>query len=523
MDENRLKPAVILVADRTLSANYRVIFEGMFATMQTTQVPEVFMRRFLAPKVPTDAVGRAHVAPLGLRRVESSLLKHTHLDKQDVVCTTPERLGDLMGPWVRVVGFSSSDPLGMGMSNTTTTNFCKGELYTRRWTRQTLEQLTAWKRRYDFKIVVGGAGAWQFVTHADQKPDVDIDVVFQGYFESGGPELFSALLDGRSSEAARDLSDIGAEHICPIDEPSMLGIIELSRGCGRGCKFCAMARQGMKHLSPDTILSDLQTNVAGGLRSVVSGSEDFFRYGAKGLRPDFEKLAGLLAKMKEIKGLSFMQIDHGNITSVLQLTDDQLREIRRLLTWEERSEYLWVNMGAESANGHLVAANSPGKIAPFDPADWPQMIREVAERTNRCGFFPVFSFVLGLPGETPDDVTATLNLVRELATKNTVIFPIFYEPMASDETAARERFNVSRMTAEHLELYRTCYELNFKMVPRLLWDNQRAGGVSWAKRATMQALGRTEIVTWRRTFKKLGAQIDRSLGTAVQEERVYAS
>ena len=92
------------------------------------------------------------------------------------------------------------------------------------------------------------------------------------------------------------------ENVQPIVGPSMLGIIELSRGCGRGCKFCSMNSKKMEHLPVDTILADLETNVAGGMRSVVSGSEDFFRYGAVGLKPDFEKLHALLSQMKQIKG-----------------------------------------------------------------------------------------------------------------------------------------------------------------------------------------------------------------------------
>jgi radical SAM superfamily enzyme YgiQ (UPF0313 family) len=503
VSERKDGPKVVLVADRTLNAEYKILFEGIFATMQTTKVPEIIMRRFVSPPVATDISGRAKTAPLGLRRLESALLRFTDLQEQDVVCTTPESLPGLLGPWVKVVGFSSSDPLGKGMSNTTTDNFWSGELYTKYWTRQMLQVILQAKKKYKFKVVAGGAGAWQLIRYSEKITRECIDVIFEGYFENSGPKLFSDIVNDRPIEDHFCEKKPFTEKVQPINGGSMLGIVELSRGCGRGCKFCTMAEKKMEHLPPDTIIADLETNISNGITAVVNGSEDFFRYGSTGLKPDFDKLQNLLQQIRQVKDLSFMQIDHASITSVMQLTDEQLREVRKLLIWSKRTDYLWVNMGIESANGHLVAANCPGKISPFRLEDWEEIVCQTAERMTRAGFFSVFSVILGLPDETPDDIAKTLKLVKYLGTKKAVIFPIFFEPLSIDQS----RFTLNNMRSDHLELYRTCYEINFRMIPRLFWDNQRAGGISLTKRALMQLLGKREMVAWRRTFNKIQKQL----------------
>ncbi|MHC4716765.1 MAG: radical SAM protein, partial [Planctomycetota bacterium] len=271
------------------------------------------------------------------------------------------------------------------------------------------------------------------------------------------------------------------------------------------------------------VLADVATNVAAGVTAVVSSSEDFFRYGGTGGEVSFEALRGLLEQMRRIDGLSFMQIDHANISSVVQLSPEELGEIRRLLSWRAPTKYLWVNLGAESANGRLVEGLGRGKLGPFPADDWEEMIRTAAERLDKAGFFPVFSIILGLPGETGRDVARTLELVRFLSARRAVVFPVFYEPVRPASSADDERFSLDRMRPDHLELFRTCYEINFQRVPRLYWDNQRAGGVPWHKRMILQALGRMEVLMWRRKFVRLARRIGAGPGRAGTMAPVDAS
>ncbi len=511
--KKRLTPAIVAVADRTLSADYKILFEGMFATMQTTKVPELAMKMLMAPKVAIDENGRASTVPLGLRRAESSLLANNLFKEEDVVCTTPEGLDKVVGPWTELVMVSSSDPLGTGMSNTTTDKFWDGDLYTKYWTERMMLKLRRMKDEHKFKIVGGGGGAWQWRYNQQACERHGIDAIYDGYFEAAGPGFIKDLINDSSVGGAGPLicsaKECAVDKVRPIMNASLLGIVELSRGCGKGCKFCTMFDKPMEHLPIETIVSDIRTNIAAGQRNIACGSEDFFRYGSKNQLVNFDRVCQLLHEIGKIPGRSFMQIDHGNISSVMQFSDAQLMEIRRLMKWDRRCDYLWVNMGVESANGHLVRANSPGKIAPFEPEDWEELTREAADKMIRCGFFPIYSVILGLPGETPADTARTLKLVKDLAKKRMVIFPIFYEPFDLSQRQNNERFTLEKMTADHLELYSTCYELNFREVPPMFWDNQRAGGVGFMKRALIRLLGKTEVRAWRKAFRDLRSELDR--------------
>ncbi|MEN6549366.1 MAG: hypothetical protein ABFE07_25250, partial [Armatimonadia bacterium] len=58
--------------------------------------------------------------------------------------------------------------------------------------------------------------------------------------------------------------------------------------------------------------------------------------------------------------------------------------------------------------------------------------------------------------------------------------------------------NLNRL---HWQLLQEAYEFNFRWVPRLYADGQKAAGVSAARRMLIQALGKGNVVMWRRLLR----------------------
>jgi radical SAM superfamily enzyme YgiQ (UPF0313 family) len=275
-----------------------------------------------------------------------------------------------------------------------------------------------------------------------------------------------------------------------------MGVVEISRGCGLGCAFCAVARVPMVHLPPETILADAQTNVRAGMRSIAALSEDFFRYGGEGLRVDPPALLGLLDRLRQIPELGLIQIDHANICSIAQFSDEHLALVRQRLVGRSGCRYLWVNVGVESASGRLVRdCQAAGKMNRCPPDLWGEFCQTQVRRLCRAGFLPMVSLLLGQPGETAEDVRQTRAWVRSLSGEAVTIFPLLYAPLDASPPPG-----IADLNPLHWTLIRDCYRLNFRWIPRMYWDNQAAAGVSLLKRLTVQLLGRGQMLQWRGLF-----------------------
>jgi radical SAM superfamily enzyme YgiQ (UPF0313 family) len=255
----------------------------------------------------------------------------------------------------------------------------------------------------------------------------------------------------------------------------------------------------MEHLAPEQVMADVGTNLRGGVRSLSLITEDLFRYGARGGKVAPEALIGLLERMREDDRVRLIQSDHANIISIERYGDGDLSRVRTLLAGrDDPRDYVWLNLGAETASGRLLAENGGRpKMGRHKPQEWGALCREQTGRLADAGYFPLVSIVMGLPGETREDVERTLEWVESLGDMRAAVFPMFLAPLGPHD----DGFGVDDMTHRHWDLLRACYRLNFRWTPRLVWNNQSRAGVGLGKRLLLQAMGRGQVLWWKALFK----------------------
>jgi radical SAM superfamily enzyme YgiQ (UPF0313 family) len=481
---------IVLTADRTLTARYHLLFDGMVAASATSSTPG-FLARFLTPRA-RSVDGRAARAPLGLRRIEAALLR-SGFPVNDVAVVEEAYLSSAIGPKTRVIGVSSGEPLGRGMNSSTMTAISGGHILPHVYFSRLMHRVgeLARDRAPSARVVLGGPGVWQF--SEETRKSLGIHHIVTGYAEDNAPELFQKLINGEELPEIIEGECPESEDIPSIRGASTMGAVELSRGCGLGCLFCTIANEKIGHVPLDTIMRDVRINVKNRQLNLSLLSEDFFRYGGKSGQCNPAALVELAQSLRSVPTVRLLQIDHVNLSSVAQFTDSELATVQRLLTGGPRHQFLWVNVGVETASGVLLKQNGGGaKLGGCEPCDWAEFSAVQVERLILAGYFPFVSLMVGLPGETEEDVLQTIEWVNQFGRTKLAVFPLIYAPVNGDRPP-----DPRKLTAQHWRLIRDCYRLNFRWIPRLYRDNQRGGGVPLHRRLLIRLLSRAQIMQWR--------------------------
>jgi len=453
---------IVLTADRTLMSEYNGgIFLGFSACIPRELMRDKLYFSLICPSVETNEDGSVKYAPCGSRKIEAALLNNG-FRREDIIVAHPEHLDKVIGSNTKVVGITENDPLGIGPATSTFTQLFGGEAYMALKFRELLNHPAI--QTYKPKIVVGGPGAWQLEPR-EIRNKLGIDCVIIGEGEKVVGPIFEKVTNGEQPPEVVYGEVADEDEIPLIKEPTIDGVIEIARGCGRGCDFCIPTLQRYRCLPLDHILKEVEVNVRAG-RSPLLHAEDVLRYKAKGLEVNKEAVINLFKTVKKHPGVDSVGISHFTLSSVAS-APDLIEEISNILEIGKDQEWLSGQTGIETGSPRLIGGHMLGKCKPFKPEDWPHVVIEAFEILSENSWVPCATLIIGLPGETEKDIDLTIDLVKKLKAFKSLIVPLFLVSEGRLKDRA-ESFRVEKMTPKHSELFLKCWEHNLHWGDTLL-------------------------------------------------------
>jgi radical SAM superfamily enzyme YgiQ (UPF0313 family) len=464
-------PKVVLTADRTLMSPYRGIslasFFGCAPAIDVNrdhssiwyhifgnQVTPRMLFDFICNPIP-HTNGLANYAPYGLRKVEAALVRDGY-SREDVVVAHPDHIERFIGPGTEVVGTYEMDPLGMGPVTMTFTYGRKQMSFDEFYSRDMHLRIKAAKEKTgsNAKILAGASGTWQYNYDPAKIEEYGLYGIVEGDMGGIGPEMdgaggkfFDSLINGEMEianpfkknkfkveikEFNRDnqqyhgrfihcWEEPSVDEIPTIINPSMHGMVEVMRGCGRGCKFCDVTLRPLRYYPVDKVRKEIEINMKyGGAKNAWVHSDDIFVYGmnprtTKNMQPNREALEELF------KGIMATGIEHTNPTHGTlagAIADERLIPNISKTIRASPDNHIGIQCGFETGSIRLIGKYADRKLAPFKPSEWHWVVKKAVKTLNENYWVPAFTLIMGLDNnETAEDSWETIQLIHELETE----------------------------------------------------------------------------------------------------------
>jgi radical SAM superfamily enzyme YgiQ (UPF0313 family) len=405
---------VVLTTDVTLLSDYwQVPLLNFLGCAPVENFPESFFK-FLSPSIPHEN-GIVKFAPYGLRKIEASLLKS--YSREDVVVVHPNYIDDYIKNDTRIVGVSTMDPLGLGPVSMMFTHGGLFTAYTKKKFLELIDKINKVRKEkgYKVKVVVGGSGAWQLEIKEKERRDLNIDHLIVGEADSVADDLFIDIENGSAKEVIKPLFPKRLDDLPAIVEPSIQGIVEVMRGCGRNCEFCEPNLRIGRFASLERIAKEIKVNVKAGIKNAWIHSEDIFLYKVEDRRnliPNRDALFELFSTVMSIDGIRHSNPTHGTVSPVVA-DPEMIAKISNILH-AGPDKWIGIQPGFETASPRLIKKHMPYKAKPFSPEEWPEVLFEGTRILNENYWFPAYTLIIGLPGETDDDCWDTVRLIDKM-------------------------------------------------------------------------------------------------------------
>ncbi len=453
----------VLAADYTLMSDYRgVPLATFFSCIPTDYWHSRLVYRILANPPALNEHGQPLRAPYGLRKVEASLVKAYGRD--DVVVADPRFLDRYIKDDTEVVGLHSMDPLGLGPVSM---SFTLGGVLTPYTKAKFLEMAEKANHRpgRKYKVVLGGPGAWQFDYREGLQKELGIDHIVYGECDHLLPDIFEQVKRGDAPPQMKYTNRTAprVEEVPKILGPVMHNMVEVMRGCGRGCEFCEVTLRRPRYFPLEYIADEVAVNAAAPEGSSIQlHSDDIFLYQLenwKTFEPNEDAVKGLFKHVMSQPGVDHCYPTHGTVSAAV--TNPDLIKGLSEIVGTGPDKWIGIQSGIETGSPKLSRAVLNRKAAPFSPEEWPDIVVEGTQILNRHYWLPAYTIIMGLPGETPEDAWMTVDLIdrmEQIPNSHFVTAPLTFVPIGAmrgeafynlDEMVDEARFNIAYRAWRH--------------------------------------------------------------------------
>jgi len=453
----------VLSADPSIMSHYRgnLLF-GYFAGVPVGKLNPYLYEKIFCPSVKINKkTGEAIYAPLGLRRIESAL--RNKIEKKDLLVSHPYHINKSIGENTKIVGIEVMDPFGASPVPMTTS---EGHVRNERASFKKLcEKIKELKKENGFKVVVGGAGAWQLTYDKELRKEYGIDHVVVGEADDKIPGIMDEIVEEDAPEIivthTNEIKDIPK-----IKGPTCVGLIEAMRGCGRGCDFCDPNLRMKRDFPIERLKEEAMVNIKHGITNIWLQSDEILLYGLDNseMRPNKDAVIELFREMKSLPNVNTVGAIHLAFPSAVAEPDCIIRfsEINNL----GGGKWAGVQTGLETASSSLMKKHMPIKVKPFSPDEWAEVALEGIQLLNKNHIFPANTIIIGLPGEIDEDVKETIDMIKKLEDMSCIVIPLLYTDFKDSKNSVTNK----KLSKLQWELDYACWRLNAKAVSKWTWE-----------------------------------------------------
>ena len=410
--------------------------------------------------------GTAKVMPYGVRVAEAILLKNYPAD--DVAVCYPDDLDKFVGPRTVAVGVGAHNPIGTAFSTGVYSNIFGSTARPINAAESERIYLHPAIQKYRPKVIVGGAGAWQ-IDKTGSTERLGVDCVINGRAETVALELFQKAEAGEELPKLVQAPEPTMEQLVIPHKRSTYGVIEMNRGCGRQCAFCSPTLETRISVPPEQLLEAVHANTRNGGRIIFPVSEDVFIYGAAApfYIPNPNALVNFYETIANVPGIDYLPLSHATIAPAV-VNPDLVKELSKILLPKSAlrnrfsshpdKKFLAPLIGIETGSPRLSALTMSGKSLPFDIRDWQEIVVEGIRILNENNWFPVCTFIVGLPNETEDDLRQTLDLLHRLRKSKILYVPSIFTPLEDTRMADGKALKTKGLTQLQWEFIMTAWK-----------------------------------------------------------------